>query len=185
MRFIPFIVGLLLVVGCSSGGNVPTSPGNETTARVALSEPYMDGSDSFVDLNVDSVPSLYQFSMRLEFNPDCVEFVGFEPSRDFGIDPLMVAERVKDLPSSLAGSMTSASNSLIALALSRKDPSAGDIKTPHLLGRIRYRNKCAPQKTPFTIFNRDDFLIFRDHLRNRIRMHINDSGSIGNDGGRS
>jgi hypothetical protein len=185
MRFIPFIVCLLLIVGCSSGGGNPTSPSDSTQARVALSEPYADGTDTFVDVNVDGIDSLYQFSMRVEFDPECVELVGFEPSSDFGTDPLMVAERVRNIPSTLLDDLGNPSNALIALALSRKDISDGDIKAPNFMGRIRLRNKCTGLKPQIKILDREDFLIFRDHLRNNIRMKIAEDGSIGTRGGRS
>jgi len=178
MRFIPFFFILLLVTGCSSGSGV-TSPDNENPSRIGLSETYSEDSDSFVDVNIDGASALYQFSMRLEFDPNCIELIGFEPSRDFGQEPIMVCERLRQIPSELKNDLQNPNNGLIAIAVSRQDPSLGDIKSPHFLGRLRFRIKCDLQERPFRIFNRDDYLIFRDHLKNRLRIRLHDSENIG------
>jgi hypothetical protein len=173
MRFIPFILFIFLIAGCSSGGGI-ISPENDTPARVGLSASYNEDGDSFVDVNIDGAAALYQFSMRLEFDPNCIELIGFEPSRDFGQEPIMVCERLRQIPSELIGDMMKPSNGLIAIAVSRQNPSLGDIERPHFLGRLRFRNKCGEETRPFRIFNRDDYLVFRDHARNRLRIRLHE-----------
>lgn len=184
MRLIPFIFLIIMLVGCSSG-NVSIMPTDEIEARIVLSEPYFENGDLAVDVLIENVESLYQFSMRLEYNPQCVEIIGFEPSDAFGFEPIMLCEPVRNIPDNLKSDMGDSSNSLIAIAVSLRDQSKDDIKQPNSLGRLRFRLKCdSVDNASFKIFNNGDYLVFRDRMKNRIRVRAEEMNQRNHRGGR-
>lgn len=168
MRIISIIFLFVLLAGCSSGSNDAVVPGDDTSARVGLSEPYVEDGECFVDISVENVAALYQFSMRLEFDHQCVEFIGFEPSDGFSDNPLVLSERIRFIPPELKADMFNSENGMAAIAVSRPFPDMGDIESPRFIGRIHFRQKCGPIEKPFRIFNRPDYLIFRDHRHKRL-----------------
>ncbi len=168
MRIISIVFLFILLAGCSSGANDAVVPVDDTSARVGLSDPYMENGEHYVDLSVENIAALYQFSMRLEFNHRCIEFIGFEPSEGFSDNPLMLSEKIRFIPPELKADMFDSSNGMAAIAVSRPFPDMGDIKSPRFIGRIRFQLKCGATEMPFRIFNRPDYLIFRDHRHHRL-----------------
>ena len=175
MRNTIIVLLLILLSGCSSGNGEPVIPVDDSTARVGFTEPYQENGEYFVDLIVKNLPALYQFSMRLEFNPRCIDFKDFEPSDIFGEMPLKMSERVRFIPHDMKSDMMDWENDLVAIAVSRPFPEMGDIKSPHKIGRVRFNPKCELSMEPFRIFNRNDFLIFRDRHRHTIDIVPSDA----------
>jgi len=168
MRNAIIILLLILLSGCSSGGSEPLVPNDDSMARVGLSEPYEENGEYFVDLIVTNIPALYQFSMRLEFDSRCIDYRDFEPSGSFGATPLKLSERVRIIPLEIKSDLRNRENDLVAIAVSRPFPEMGDIESPQIIGRVRFQFQCDLSQNPFRIFNRPDFLIFRDRHRNKI-----------------
>ena len=169
MRIATLLTLLLLITGCSSGSNSPVVPDESTVdSRVALSEPYTENGEFYIDVKAVNIEKLYQFSLRLEFNPECIEMLDFEPSKDFGSEPLFMFEKIGNIPEKLKNKMFDSGNALTAIAASRPFTQMGDIESPDKLGRIKFKSMCVKHKTPFKIYDNSEYLVFRTHERKEI-----------------
>ena len=184
MRFIYFILLLLIVTGCSSSTSHPVTPVDAVNdSRVGFSDVYHEDSYCYVDVNIQNVSKLYQFSMRIEYDPDCIELIGFEPSDRFGPDTMVLFERIKSISENLKSEMRNPGHNLLVLAATRAYPHMGDINSPKKLGRIKFNLKCHSLNRPFEIFSHPEYLVFRNKDRKRIDVkpvdRIPDEGGDG------
>jgi hypothetical protein len=171
MRLVYLFIVFLIIMGCSSGTSNPVNtPGENSIARIGFSNIYTENDNQYVDISVKDIPKLYQFSLRMEYDPDCIEIDGFEPSREFGDNPIVFSEGVRIIQPDIKSDMRLKNGKLFAIAVSRPYPHLGDISNPGRIGRLRLRLKCGSINQSLKILNREDFLVFRDSVKNRIHV---------------
>ena len=174
------VVVILLFVfafamGCSGGGSpvTPLAPEDNNPGRIGLSQTYTEGDFQYVDLFVEDIPALFQFMLKFEFNPACIEIAGFEPSADFGAMPRMRCEPVSNIPDDTKTRMKNSENGLTEIEVGLPE-NAQDIASPNYLGRLKFKNLCKGTDFPFSFINDPNGFDFRNKDREKFKMNPDD-----------